>query len=67
MSIPSTCNCGQAALPNALQCTACRAAAVKKLIKIAAVVGAILGFLCSRLPEEYQGPCKTVATVLASC
>lgn len=65
--LSSTCDCGQAALPGALQCRACRKAAVAKWIKIAAIVGALLGFACSRLPSDYQGPCHTVASLLTSC
>lgn len=61
------CECGKDVLPDSLQCAACRKAAVAKLVKIAAAIGAVLGLICSRLPEDYHKPCKTVATLLASC
>lgn len=62
------CDCGQP-LPdeNALQCTACRRAALKKLLKLAATLGALLGLFCSQLPADYQAPCKGFASILASC
>lgn len=64
---PDTCSCGKPAEPNSLQCRVCRIATIKKWMKIAAFVGALLGFACSRLPPKYHGPCKTVAGILSSC
>ncbi len=62
-----TCQCGKPVPEGTLQCPTCRKAAVAKLMKIAAILGALLGFACSRLPEDFQGPCKAVAAVLTAC
>ena len=40
---------------------------LRRLVRNAAIVGAILGLACSSLPAEYQAVCHTVASALGSC
>ena len=61
------CNCGRLSTPDTLQCAECRKAAIKRFIKIAAIIGAVLGFICGQLPPNYQTPCRSIAAVLATC
>lgn len=62
------CECGnQLPNPNALQCAPCQRIALKKLIKISAAVGAVLGIACSSVPSNYQAACQAVASLLAAC
>lgn len=61
------CGCGKPTMAGHLQCFACHKDNLKKLVKAAAIIGAFLGFICGRLPNDYQKPCKMVANVLTSC
>jgi hypothetical protein len=64
---PEPCDCGKSKTTNAVQCTTCSRAAFRRLAKIAVALGAILGFVCSSLPQDYQAPCKVFASVLSTC
>lgn len=63
----NTCKCGNQKPVSDLQCRKCSKEAMAKLIKIAAVIGVILGLVCSSLPSNLQAPCKALSGILSTC